>query len=102
LRLGLVSRVSPLSGHRWLVQRTAARELVVVDGQLTPIWRMGLPAGRLGSAVVIEDLSLVTLPRDGQAVLLDGTGRQLASLARSSSNKTNSGHSCAVFTADGT
>ncbi len=100
--LGEVSPVAPLSGERWLAQRTLPNELVVLDGQLTPIWRVRLPAGRRGSAAVAEDLSLVALPQDGQVLLLDGTGRQLASFPASSSNKTSSGCSCAVFTNDDT
>lgn len=98
LRLGVVSRVLPLSGQRWLVQRSSARELVVVDGQLIPIWRVGLPAGRLGSAAIVEDRSLVAVPRDGHVALLDGTGRQLASFPGPPFNKISSGCGCAVFT----
>jgi len=98
--VGEVSRVVSLSGEHWLAQRTLVNELVVVDGQLTPIWRVGLPAGRLGSAAVAEDLSLVAVPRDGHLVLLDGTGRQLASFPGSPSEKPSSGCSCAVFTDD--
>jgi hypothetical protein len=79
LRLGLVSRVWPLSDHRWLVDRGGLSELLVLDDQLTPIRRLGLPAGRLDVLAVAEDLSLVTVSRDGQVMLLDGTGRQLAS-----------------------
>jgi hypothetical protein len=54
LRLDLVSRVRPLAEQRWLVQRAAANELVVLDHQLTPIWRLRLPAGRLGFVAVAE------------------------------------------------
>jgi hypothetical protein len=52
LRLDLVDRVRPLPEQRWLVQRAALNELVVLDHQLTPIWRLGLPAGRLGFVAV--------------------------------------------------
>lgn len=100
--LGEVSPVVPLSGERWLAQRSLPDELVVVDGQLTPIWRVRLPAGRLGRPAVVEDLSLLAVPQDGQVLLLDGTGRQLASFPGSPSNKTSSGCSCAAFTADDT
>jgi hypothetical protein len=96
LRLDLVDRVWPLPGQRWLVQHAAPNELVVLDHQLTPTWRLGLPAGRLGVVAVADDLSLVAVSRDGQVVLVDGTGRQLASVpgARHQS-------SVGVFTADG-
>jgi hypothetical protein len=85
LRLGLVRRVWPLSDHRWLVDRSGLSELLVLDDQLTPIRRLGLPAGRLDILAVAEDLSLVTVSRNGQVVLLDGTGRQLASFPGSDS-----------------
>jgi hypothetical protein len=96
LQLDLVDWVRPLSDRRWLVQRAALNELVVLDRQLTPIWRLGLPAGRLGVVAVADDLSLVAVSRDGQVVLLDGTGRQLASVPG-----THSQSSAGVFTADG-
>jgi hypothetical protein len=96
LQLDLVDRVQPLAERRWLVQRAALNELVVLDHQLTPIWRLGLPAGRLGVVAVAEDLSLVAVSRDGQVVLLDGTGRQLASIRGAHSQS-----SAGVFTADG-
>ena len=96
LRLELVSRVRPLSEQGWLVQRAAPNELVVLDPELTPIWRLELPAGRLGFVAVTDDLSLVAVSRDGQVVLLDGTGRQLASVAGAHPQS-----SIGVFTADG-
>jgi hypothetical protein len=96
LRLDLVDRVRPLPEQRWLVQRAALNELVVLDHQLTPIWRLGLPAGRLGFVAVADDLSLVAVSRGGQVVLLDGTGRQLASVAGAGPQS-----SVGVFTADG-
>jgi hypothetical protein len=96
LQLDLVDRVRPLAEQRWLVQRAALHELVVLDHQLTPIWRLGLPAGRRGVVAVADDLSLVAVWRDGQVVLLDGTGRQLASI-RGSFSQSRAG----VFTADG-
>jgi hypothetical protein len=96
LRLDLVDRVRPLSEQRWLVQRAALNELVVLDHQLTPIWRLRLPAGRLGVVAVADDLSLVVVSRGGQVVLLDGTGRQLASVPGAGPQS-----SAGVFTADG-
>jgi hypothetical protein len=96
LRLDLVNRVRPLSGQRWLVQRAAPNELVVLDHQLTPIWRLGLPAGRLGFVAVAEDLSRVAVSQDGQVVLRDGTGRQLASVPGAHPQSR-----AGVFTADG-
>jgi hypothetical protein len=96
VRLGPVSRVRPLAGQRWLVQRTALHELVVLDEQLTPSWRLELPTGQLGIVAVADDLSLVAVSRAGQLVLLDGSGRQLASVPGAPS-----GSSAGVFTADG-
>jgi hypothetical protein len=96
LRLELVTRVRPLSERGWLVQRAGLNELVVLDPELSPIWRLGLPAGRLGFVAVTDDLSLVALSRDGQVVFLDGTGRQLASVAGAHPQS-----SIGVFTADG-
>jgi hypothetical protein len=96
LRLDLVDRVRPLAEQRWLVQRAALNELVVLDHQLTPIWRLRLPAGRLGFVAVADDLSLVAVSRGGQVVLLDGTGRQLASVPGAGPQS-----SAGVFTADG-
>jgi hypothetical protein len=96
LRLDLVDRVRPLAEQRWLVQRAALNELVVLEHQLSPIWRLGLPAGRRGVVAVADDLSLVAVWRDGQMVLLDGTGQQLASIRGSYSQS-----SAGVFTGDG-
>jgi hypothetical protein len=79
-----------------LVQRAALNELVVLDHQLTPIWRLRLPAGRLGVVAVADDLSLVVVSRGGQVVFLDGTGRQLASVPGAGLQS-----SAGVFTADG-
>ena len=79
VRIGPVSRVRPLAGQRWLVPR-ALGELVVLDERLTPSWRLELPTGRPGIVAVADDLSLVAVSRAGQLVLLDGSGRQLASV----------------------
>jgi len=96
LRLELVDHVRPLAEQRWLVQRAAPNELVVLDYQLTPIWRLRLPAGRLGVVAVADDLSLVAVSRGGRVVLLDGSGQQLASVPG-----TGFQSSAGVFTADG-
>jgi hypothetical protein len=96
LRLDLVERVRPLAEQRWLVQRAAPNELVVLDHQLIPTWRLRLPAGRRGVVAVAEDLSLVAVSRAGQVVLLDGAGRQLTSVL-----STHSQSGAGVFTADG-
>jgi hypothetical protein len=61
VRIGPVSRVRPLAGQRWLVQR-ALGELVVLDERLTPSWRLELPTGRPGIVAVADDLSLVAVP----------------------------------------
>jgi hypothetical protein len=95
-RLGLVSRVRPLAGQRWLVQRSALGELVVLDDQLTPSWRVGLLADRPGIVAVADDLSLVAVSRAGRVVLLDGTGRERASVPGAPADS-----GAGVFTADG-
>lgn len=97
---GMIS-VLPMSGQRWLVQCVLPNDLVVVDAQLTPIWRLRLPPGRLGRAAVAEDLSLVALPQAGHLLLLDPTGRQLTSFPDAPPNGQRTSFSCGAFTANG-
>jgi hypothetical protein len=100
-RLGGIISVLPMSGQRWLVQCILPNELVVVDEQLTPIWRVRLPPGRLGRAAVAEDLSLVALAQAGHLLLLDATGRQLTSFPNPPPTGPSISFSCGAFTADG-
>jgi hypothetical protein len=100
-RLSGIISVLPMSDRRWLVQCILPNELVLVDEQLTPIWRVRLPPGRLGRAAVAEDLSLVALPQAGHLLLLDATGRQLTSFSNAPSHGPSTSFSCGAFTADG-
>jgi hypothetical protein len=100
-RLSGIISVLPMSAQRWLVQCILPNELVEVDAQLTPIWRLRLPPGRLGRAAVAEDLSLVALPQAGHLLLLDPTGRQLTTFPNPPSKGPSTGFSCGAFTADG-
>jgi hypothetical protein len=101
LPLGQVGRVLPMAAGRWLVQRSKAGELLVVDAQLEPVWRLPLPAPdhgvdttteelsgwehehRLpyrqhGTHAVTDDLSLVALALRRHVLALDGHGQEVA------------------------
>jgi len=80
-----VGEVLPMSADRWLVHRRsmademAVVELLVVDAQLAPIWRLPVPDPYRGVHAVSNDLSLVALSLQHRVLLLDGRGQQLAS-----------------------
>ena len=85
LPLDEVGEVLPLATDRWLVHRRsmergmAVVELLVVDAQLAPIWRLPVPDPYHGVHAVTPDLSLVALSLQHRVLLLDGGGQQLAS-----------------------
>jgi hypothetical protein len=85
LPLDEVGKVLPMSADRWLVHRRsmaramAVVELLVVDVQLAPIWRLPVPDPYRGVHAVTPDLSLVALSLQHRVLLLDGRGQQLAS-----------------------
>jgi hypothetical protein len=85
LPLDEVAKVLPMSADRWLVHRRsmaremAVVELLVVDAQLAPIWRLPVPDPYHGVHAVTSDLSLVALSLQHRVLLLDGRGQQLAS-----------------------
>jgi hypothetical protein len=85
LPLDGVGEVLPMAADRWLVhRRSRARaqvvvELLVVDAQLAPIWRLPVPDPYHGVHAVTNDLSLVALSLQRRVLLLDGRGQQLAS-----------------------
>jgi hypothetical protein len=102
LRLGQrISGVLPLTGRRWLVQCDEAGELLVVDHQLQPLWRLQVPAaaGWDGIHAVAGDLSLAALSLEEHVLLLDGAGRQLALLPHQPTGPYDQG--CCVFADDG-
>jgi hypothetical protein len=100
LPLGQVGRALPMAADRWLVQRSKADELLVVDAQLAPLWRLRLPSPdpgvdaatdepsdweneqlpyrEHGTHAVTDDLSLVALALRRQVLVLDGHGQQVA------------------------
>jgi hypothetical protein len=85
LPLDEVATVLPMAADRWLVHRhsmargMAVVELLVVDAQLAPIWRLPVPDPYHGAHAVTSDLSLVALSLQHRVLLLDGGGQQLAS-----------------------
>jgi hypothetical protein len=85
LPLDEVGTVLPMAADRWLVHRhsmargMAVVELLVVDAQLAPIWRLPVPDPYHGAHAVSRDLSLVALSLQHRVLLLDGRGQQLAS-----------------------
>jgi hypothetical protein len=101
LPLGQVGQVLPMAAGRWLVQRSKAGELLVVDAQLEPVWRLQLPAPdhggdavtdessgwehehqlpyrEHGTHAVTDDLSLVALALRRHVLVLDGHKQQVA------------------------
>jgi hypothetical protein len=97
--LGQVDRGLAMAADRWLVQRSMAGELLVVDAHLEPVWRLQLPAPDHkvnavadelsgwehqlpypdhGTHAVTDDLSLVALTLRRHLVVLDGHGQQVA------------------------
>jgi hypothetical protein len=77
----LIGVMAPLSDERWLVCRPEGQELLVVDRQLQPIWRLRLPSSWRGRHAVTEDLSLVALSLQNEVLLLTGAGREVARFA---------------------
>lgn len=80
LDLDETDRGWPLSGERWAVHHPGRREVVVLDRQLEPTWRAGLPSAWGDVCAVAEDLSLVACSRGLQVRLFDATGGQVARL----------------------
>jgi hypothetical protein len=85
LPLDEVGEVLPMAADRWLVHRCSRAhalvvvELLVVDAQLAPIWRLPVADPYRGVHAVSNDLSLVALSLQHRVLLLDGRGQQLAS-----------------------
>jgi hypothetical protein len=103
LPLDEVAKVLPMSADRWLVHRRsmvgepAVVELLVVDAQLAPIWRLPVPDPYRGVHAVTNDLSLVALSLQHQVLLLDGRGQQLASFPHQPWGMGDPDSGCCVF-----
>ncbi|HZC99772.1 MAG TPA: hypothetical protein VFA46_06140 [Actinomycetes bacterium] len=96
-----VITVLPLAGQRWLVQCSDAGELLVVDAQLEPLWRLSVPAGWRGTHAVADDLSLVALSLRDHVLLLDHSGHQVARFGHHPWGNSDSELGCCVFAPDG-
>jgi hypothetical protein len=81
LRDPLIDWLAPLSDERWLVCRPKARELLVVDHRLEPIWRLGLPSRWRGRPAVTKDLSRDALSLQHEVLVLSGAGEEVCRLA---------------------
>jgi hypothetical protein len=92
--------VAPMSEGRWLITRRQERELLVVDGGLQPIWRLGLPSTWPGRHAVTDDLSLVALSLQDGVLLLSGEGREVARFAHPASGRWHSVTGCCAFAPD--
>jgi hypothetical protein len=98
LPLGAVDQVLPMAASRWLVERSKAGELLVVDAQLEPVWRLQLPAHTQGTHAVTQDCSLVALSMLDHALVLDAGGQQVARFPHPPWQAGASG--CCVFSPD--
>jgi hypothetical protein len=100
LRDPLIDWLAPLSGERWLVCRPKARELLVVDRQLQPIWRLGLPSSWRGRPAVTEDLSRVALSLQHEVLVLSGAGEEVCRLAHPDWDALGVRSGCCAFAPD--
>jgi hypothetical protein len=96
-----VIAVLPLPGQRWLVQCLDAGELLVVDAQLEPLWRLSVPAGWHGTHAVADDLSLVALSLRDHVLVLDHSGHRVARFGHHPWGNSDSELGCCVFAPDG-
>jgi hypothetical protein len=107
LPLDEVGEVLPMSADRWLVHRRsmtrelAVVELLVVDAQLAPIWRLPVPDPYRGVHAVSSDLSLVGLSLQHRVLLLDGRGQQLASFPHQPWGMGDPDSGCCAFSSCG-
>jgi hypothetical protein len=88
-----------MAADRWLVQRSKAGELLVVDAQLEPVWRLQLPDREHGTHAIIDDCSLVALSLLDHVLVLDGRGQEVARFPHQPWQLGASG--CCVFSPDG-
>jgi hypothetical protein len=107
LPLDEVGRVLPMAADRWLVHRhsmargMAVVELLVVDAQLAPIWRLPVPDPYRGVHAVTSDLSLVAVSLQHRVLLLDGRGQQLASFPHQPWGMGDPDSGCCAFSSCG-
>jgi hypothetical protein len=90
----------PLSGERWVVHHPGRREVVVLDRQFDPVWRLRLPSASGNVCAVADDLSLVACSLGREVRLLDGAGGQVARLHLASPGRQRGDASCG-FARDG-
>ncbi len=100
LRDPLIDWVAPLSNERWLVGRPKGRELLVVDSQLQPIWRLGLPSSWRGRHAVTNDLSRVALSLQHEVLVLRGDGEEICRLAHPDWDDFGARSGCCAFAPD--
>jgi hypothetical protein len=100
LRDPLIDGVAPMSDERWLVSRPKGRELLVVDSQLQPIWRLGLPSRWRGRHAVTEDLSRVALSLQREVLVLSGDGDEVCRLAHPDWADLGGRSGCCAFAPD--
>src|SRR5262245_10715571 len=98
LPLGQVGRVLPMAAGRWLVQRSKAGELLVVDAELAPVWRLQLPDRAHGTHAVTDDCSLAALSMLDHVLVVDGRGQQVARFGHQPWEPMASG--CCAFSPD--
>ena len=84
-----------MAAGRWLVQRSETDELLVVDAQLEPVWRLPLPDHAHGTHAVTQDCSLVALSMLDRVLVVDGGGQQVARFPHQPWEEGSSG--CCVF-----
>jgi hypothetical protein len=100
LDLDEVSRGWPLSDERWVVHHPGAREVVVLDRQFEPVWRVVLPSVWGNLCAVAEDLSLAACSLGREVRLFDATGDQVARFHLASRGTPRWNANC-VFARDG-
>jgi hypothetical protein len=96
----LIDWVAPLSAERWLVSRPNGQELLVVDRQLQPIWRLGLPSSWRGRHAVTEDLSRIALSLRHEVLVLSGDGDEVCRLAHPGWDTLGGRSGCCAFAPD--
>jgi hypothetical protein len=96
----LIGEMAPLSDERWLVGRPKGQELLVVDRQLQPIWRLRLPSRWRGRHAVTEDLSRVALSLQHEVLVLSGDGEEVCRLAHPDWDTFGVRSGCCAFAPD--
>jgi hypothetical protein len=100
LKAPRIDWVSPVEGNRWLIGRPKERELLVVDAELEPTWRLRLPSAWEGRHAVTESLSRVALSLRDEVLLLTGAGDEVARLTHPAWGRGASESGCCAFSPD--